>query len=128
MTTSLEGIAGDLGDVGWYEEAEEDFVVDPLEGRCSMAIPGGGSSKDICREEDLEPSCPRISVEEAGVGGCSGRGISRRRWWVVVQAGLVLAVYWCYGRMRLYVLPGMARGRKRKTRRDSSRKSLRCCF
>lgn len=75
MTASLAGIAGDLGDVGWYEEAEDDLVVLALEGVDSMpATAGGGSSKDICRE-NCEPSLLLISVEEAGVGGCSGRGI-----------------------------------------------------
>lgn len=32
LTTSLAGIAGDLGEVGWYEEADEDFAEDALEG------------------------------------------------------------------------------------------------
>lgn len=41
----------------------------------AVATAGGGSSKDICRVENCDPSFPLISVEEAGVGGWSGRGI-----------------------------------------------------
>jgi hypothetical protein len=79
LTTSLAGIAGDFGESGWYEEAEEDFAEDALEGLDSPpATAGGGSSKDICRDENCDPSFPLISVEEAGVGGCSGRGIVYR--------------------------------------------------
>lgn len=62
-------IAGEVGDVGWYEEAEEDFAEDALDGCDSMPCAAGGSSKDI-REENSEPSLPLISVDEAGVGGC----------------------------------------------------------
>lgn len=40
------------------------------------ATAGGGSSKDICRAENCDPSLPLISVEEAGVGRASGRGIA----------------------------------------------------
>ena len=40
------------------------------------AAAGGGNSKDICNEENFDPSLLLISVEEAGVGGFSGRGIS----------------------------------------------------
>jgi hypothetical protein len=51
--------------------------VDALEGRESAeATAGGGSSNDICSVENCDPSLPLISVEEAGVGGCSGRGIT----------------------------------------------------
>ena len=76
LTTSLAGIAGDFGEVGWYEEAEEDFADDALDGWDSPpATAGGGSSKAICRVENWDPSFPLISVEEAGVGGWSGRGI-----------------------------------------------------
>jgi len=75
FTTSLAGMAGDFGDVGWYEDADEDFV-EALEGLDSIpATAGGGSSNDICKAENCDPSLLRISVEEAGVGGCSGRGI-----------------------------------------------------
>jgi hypothetical protein len=76
LTTSLAGIAGDFGEVGWYEEAEEDFVDDALEGWDSpLATAGGGSSKDICREEKWNPSFPLISADGAGVGGWLGRGM-----------------------------------------------------
>ena len=78
LTTSLTGIAGDFGESGWYEEVE-DFADDALEELDSLpATAGGGSSKDICRPENREPSFPLISVEDAGVGGCSGRGIMYR--------------------------------------------------
>lgn len=77
MTASLARMMGDFGDVGWYEEADEDFEEDALEGWDSApATAGGGSSKDICRAENWEPSLLLISVEEAGVGSGSGRGIS----------------------------------------------------
>lgn len=70
LTTSLAGMAGDVGDVGLYEDAEEDFPEDALEGWDSEpATAGGGSSKDICRVENCDPSLLLISVEEAGVGG-----------------------------------------------------------
>jgi hypothetical protein len=53
LTTSLAGMAGDFGESGWYDEAEEDFVDDVLEGLDSPpATAGGGSSKDICRDEN----------------------------------------------------------------------------
>lgn len=75
LTTSLAGIAGDLGEAGWYEDPDDDLEV-TLEGWDAVpATAGGGSSKCICREENCEPSLLLISVEEAGVGGCSGRGI-----------------------------------------------------
>lgn len=32
LTISLAGIAGDLGEVGWYEEADEDFAEEALDG------------------------------------------------------------------------------------------------
>jgi hypothetical protein len=48
LTASLAGIAGEVGDVGWSNDA----FVDELEGRESIpATAGGGSSNDICREE-----------------------------------------------------------------------------
>jgi hypothetical protein len=75
LTTSLAGRTGDWGETGRYEEAE-DCLVDELDGLDSaVATAGGGSSKDNCREENWEPSLPLISVEDAGVGGGSGRGI-----------------------------------------------------
>lgn len=50
--------------------------MDALEGRDSIAVTaGGGSSNDICKEENREPSFPLISVDDAGVGGSAGRGI-----------------------------------------------------
>lgn len=61
-------MAGEVGEVGWYDDVEEDFADDPLDGRASM-LAGGGSSKDI-RDENWVPSFPLISVEEIGVGGC----------------------------------------------------------
>lgn len=77
LTTSLAGIAGDLGEVGWYEEADEDFADDALGVWDSEpATAGGGSSNDIWREENCDPSLLLISVEEAGVGGGCGRGIA----------------------------------------------------
>lgn len=47
FTTSLGGIAGEVGDCGLYDEAEEALEV------ARDAVPataGGGSSKDICKE------------------------------------------------------------------------------
>lgn len=32
FTTSLAGMAGDLGEDGWYDDAEEDFTEDALDG------------------------------------------------------------------------------------------------
>lgn len=52
----------------------EDSFVSALDGLESVKA-GGGSSKDICEKFAAEPSCPLISVEEAGVGGRVGRGI-----------------------------------------------------
>ena len=60
------------------------------------ATAGGGSSKDICRDEYGNPSFPLISVDEAGVGGCSGRGIM---YW---EAGLVRDFFYL-------VSPGLTR-------------------
>lgn len=37
---------------------------------------GGGSSKAICSDPSWGPSWPLISVDDAGVGGKDGRGIS----------------------------------------------------
>lgn len=46
------------------------------DGRVSVDVTaGGGSSKDIWTPENWEPSLLLISVEDAGVGGCWGRGI-----------------------------------------------------
>lgn len=61
-----------------FEAAEEEEgLVEALEGRESWAATaGGGSSKDIWRGGKWEPSWPLISVEEAGVGGGSGRGMA----------------------------------------------------
>jgi hypothetical protein len=92
LTTSLAGIAGDFGEVGWYDEAEEDFADEALEGWDSPpATAGGGSSKDICREEKWDPSFPLISVEEAGVGGWSGRGIIYREFGLVRDFSLLVS-------------------------------------
>jgi len=53
LTTSLAGITVDFGESGWNDEAEEDFADDALEGSDSPpATAGGGSSKDICRDEN----------------------------------------------------------------------------
>jgi hypothetical protein len=80
LTASLAGIAGDLGEVGWYDDADEDFADDALDGCESIpGTAGGGSSKDICKEETCDPSRPLISVDEAGVGGCCGGGIVPKR-------------------------------------------------
>lgn len=71
LTTSLAGMAGDLGEGGWYEEADEAFV-DALDGlESDPATAGGGSSKDICNGGNCPPSFPLISVDDAGVGGSS---------------------------------------------------------
>lgn len=71
-------IAGDMGEVGWYEDAEDDFL-DALEGRESTGFrAGGGSSKDIW--PNWGPSFPIMSEEEPGVGGRLGRGILE---WIV---------------------------------------------
>lgn len=69
--------AGDVGDVGWYEDSEDDCVVEALEDRASSApaMAGGGREKDVSSEERRELSLPRISVEDAGVGGRPGRGM-----------------------------------------------------
>lgn len=81
LTVSLTGTDGDFGEVGWYEELEEDFV-DAVEGLDS-ATAGGGSSKDIWREEKCAPSLLRISVDEAGVNGFLGMAFYR----VICRAG-----------------------------------------
>lgn len=87
LTISLAGRAGEMGETGRYEEEEEEeeveaevekSLMEELEGREPAATAGGGSSKDIWRGRKLEPSWPLISVEEAGVGGGSGRGMLRR--------------------------------------------------
>lgn len=71
-------MGGDFGDAGWCEEPADLDIVAALEDWNSMsATAGGGSSKDVCNEESCEPSLLLISVEDAGVGGCSGRGIMR---------------------------------------------------
>lgn len=84
LTTSLAGNAGETGEAGRYEEFElfdtEDCFVEELDGRdwaweSAAATAGGGSSKDIWSGGKAEPSWPLISVEEAGVGGGSGRGM-----------------------------------------------------
>ncbi len=63
--------------MGWYEDADEDFIEEALDGWESVpATAGGGNSNDIWREENCDPSFPFSSVEDAGVGGCSGRGIA----------------------------------------------------
>jgi hypothetical protein len=90
LTNSLAGMAGDLGDVGRYEEAEDEALVEAHVGRDS-ALPtaGGGSSNAIRRAEDCEPSFPLISVDEAGVGGCSGSGMIRENWRLKKIAGVI---------------------------------------
>jgi hypothetical protein len=76
--------AGDLGEVGWYEDTEDDFV-DALEGRESTGFrAGGGSSKDIW--PNWGPSFPLMSEEEPGVGGRLGRGILE---WIVCHRSCV---------------------------------------
>lgn len=74
LTASLTGIAGDVGEIEyvWCEEMDDEFE----DGRVSVDVTaGGGSSKDIWTPENWEPSLLLISVEDAGVGGCCGRGI-----------------------------------------------------
>jgi hypothetical protein len=68
-------MTGDLGEVGWYEDAEDDFA-DALDGRESeLLMAGGGSSKEIWENPNWGPSRPLISDEEPGVGGMFGLGI-----------------------------------------------------
>lgn len=50
LTTSLAGIGGDVGEVGWYEEAVD------FEDTLEFLTAGGGSSKFIGREEKCESS------------------------------------------------------------------------
>ena len=45
------------------------------------AIAGGGRAKDVSREERRELSLPIMSVEEAGVGGRPGRGMTEAWIW-----------------------------------------------
>ena len=72
-----------------------------LEGLDSIpATAGGGSSNDICKAENCEPSLLGISVEEAGVGGCSGRGIVGDES-LVTRSGLMRDAQMCLHVVRL---------------------------
>lgn len=68
----LNGALGETGDSG--EAGASTLSVWELAGRALIA--GGGNSKAICScDSCLVPSCPAISVEEAGVGGRAVRGM-----------------------------------------------------
>ena len=62
------------------------------------AIAGGGKVKDVSRNDRRESSLPRISVEEAGVGGRLARGmvfvflfLKMMSRWIVIACSVVCA-------------------------------------